>query len=396
MAELTLIEGGLGPVRKAEYVFADASVTDTRLMGVLGLRIHWEKQTAGGQKSDIYQFYYYDVEELGLDTISVFSLKDESELDFATKSCFGGLGAIMWPVSEKEARYLVHHFVDETKKKKQPLPENIDQAKFILDAPAELTEEEAENLQRKMCTMIKSDYGAVNYYLMRLFGKDEEGAALLRVKGAASENFEDVSLPKHASFLKNTIKDFVSESGKSSYISESLVESGDSHYIVVSETEVKDLRISSCRKQSSFKISIQEASMMISRQEYVTVFEIESEMDDFDAAFAIFSNGCTRTGHENGDMYMSFKADNSHAESKDFRLSDDLSALYFVSDYGQFIVAAHSIEDIIEQEKAIAQSGLAPLIRPTSKYNFAQTILYDFALSGETDFDTFVAMVSRN
>ena len=390
MAELKIIAGGLGPALKAEYAFEDASVTDTRLMGVLGLRIHWKNLSAAENSRDVYHFYYYDIEEIGLDSLSVFTLENKEEIEFATTACFGGLGAIMWPISEKEARFLVHQFVEKTVERKQPLPENIDRAKFILDVPADLTEEEHENLERKMCTLIKTDYGVVNYYLMRVFGKDEEGAALLRVKGAPAENFEDVSLPGHASFLKNSIEEFSDEDGRKTYLAESLVESQDSHFIVVSELEVKNSRVAACRIRSSFKISIQEASMMISRQEYVTVYEIVSEMDDFDKDFAVFSVGSTRTEHESGDMFMSFKPDNSHAESPDFRLSDDLAALYFVSDYGQFIVAANSLEDIIAQEKAIAESDLMKHVYAASKYNFAQSILYEFALSAETDFDVFV------
>ena len=391
MSELKLIKGGLEPVGltdKTEYVFCDASVTDTRLMGVLGLRIHWKK-TAESQK-DVYHFYYYDVEELGLDSFSVFELSGEEEILFATKACFGGLGAIMWPISEKEARYLVHLFRDKTLGKKQPLPDNIGLASFILDVPAPLSDTEKENLDRKMCTFVKTDQGIVNYYLMRVFGKDEEGAALLRAKDVPSECFEDVSLPGHASFLRNTVESFEDEDGKVSFLSESLVESSDDHYIVTSEIRLHNNRVISCRKRSSFKISIQEASMMISRQEYVTVYEIVSEMDDFDKAFAVFSVGATRTEHETGDMFMSFRPDNSHAERSDFRLSDDLAALYYVSDYGQFIVAANSLEDIVAQEKAIAESSLKDLVYPTTKYNFAQSVLYEFALSAETDFDYFV------
>ena len=390
MSELRIIEGGLGPARKTEYIFADASVTDTRLMGVLGLRIHWKDTGADDHPRDIYHFYYYDIEEIGLDSLSVFDLECEEEIEFATKACFGGLGAVMWPISEKEARFLVHQFVENTRKRKQPLPDNIDRADFILEVPADLTEEERENLERKMCTLIKTDYGVINYYLMRVFGKDDEGAALLRMKDAPADVFEDVSLPGHASFLKNSVEEFSGEDGRRTYLAESLVESEDTHYISVSELEVRNSRVASCRLRSCFKISIQEASMMISRQEYVTVYEITSEMDDFDKDFAVFSVGSTRTEHESGDMFMSFKPDNSHAESPDFRLSDDLAALYFVSDYGQFIVAANSLEDIIAQEQAIAASDLMKHIYAASKYNFAQSVLYEFALSAETDFDAFV------
>ena len=391
MAGLTLIEGGLGAGIGGSYTFVDGAVTDTRLMGVLGLRLHWIKDQGLGPEQNIYQFYYYDIEEIGLDTFSVFLLDTEDEVATATKSSFGGLGATMWPVTEKQGRYLVCRFVEETKRKGQPLPENIDKARFITDEPPEMTEEEIENLHRRMCTFIKTDYGVVNYYLMRLFGKDPQGAALLRKKGVPEDCFEDVSLPRHATFLRNSIEEFTDERGHRSYLSESLVESFDEHWIVVSEIELLDGRVLSCRKRSAFRISTAEASMMLSRNEYVTVFEILTEdMEPFDQVFDIYSLGMTRTDHETGEMFMEFKADNSHAELQEFNLSDDIEALYYVTDFGQLIVAAYSLESIQSAERRIAKSAVAAVVLPTAKYNFAQSILYEFAVSGYTDFSEFL------
>ena len=392
MANLTVIEGGLGACHGCGYTFVDGAVTDTRLMGVLGLRLHWQKEEEGRGAQNIYHFYYYDIEEIGLDTLSVFVLESETEVEVATKSCFGGLGAVMWPVTEKEGRYLVCRFVEETRKKAQMLPENIEQARFITEDPPVLGETEVENLHRKMCTFIKTEYGIVNYYLMRLFGKDEAGAELLRAKNLPESNFEDVSLPRHSTFLKNSIEVFTDGSGRSSYLSESLVESSDSHWIVVSEIEVSDMRVVSCRKRSAFKVTTTEASMMLSRNEYITVYEIMSEdMDPFDEAFDVFSLGTTRTGHETGDMYMEFKSDNSHAEQKEFMLSDDIQTLYYVTDYGQLIVAAYSLEAIQLAERRIASDPLSAYLMATAKYNFAQSILYEFAVSGYTDFEEFLS-----
>ena len=169
------------------------------------------------------------------------------------------------------------------------------------------------------------------------------------------------------------------------------LEGYDEHWIVVSETEVQDGRVISCRKRSAFKISTAEASMMLSRNEYVTVFEIlTQDMEPFDQVFDIYSLGMTRTDHETGEMFMEFKPDNSHAELKEFNLSDDIEALYYVTDYGQLIVAAYSLEAIQSAERRIAKSPVAAVVLPTAKYNFAQSILYEFAVSGYTDFGEFL------
>ena len=78
------------------------------------------------------------------------------------------------------------------------------------------------------------------------------------------------------------------------------------------------------------------------------------------------------------------------SELKEFNLSDDIEALYYVTDYGQLIVAAYSLEAIQSAEMRIAKSPVAAVVLPTAKYNFAQSILYEFAVSGYTDFGEFL------
>ena len=389
MPEFKILKGGLAAPANSRYVFADAAATDTRLMGVLGLRIHWRDLTDPLDPKDVYHFYYYDIEEIGLDYLQVYEIDNEDDLKLATRRSFGGLGASMWPLSEEESRYLVCSFIEETKRKRQPLPDNVAEASFITDDPPELSAEQIRNLNLKLCTFIATDYGVINYYLMRLFGKDPQGAELLVSRDADPSQLEDVSLDVHATFLKNRIEEFEDESGRS-YLCESLVEGGDSHWIVVSEITLSGGKIKSCAKRSAFRISSAEASMKTTRSEYVTVYEIVSDMDSFDEAFDDLIVGATRTDHETGEMFMAFKPDNSHAEKQEFSLSDDIQALYFVSDYGQMIVGSHDLKDIQDAEHQIVNSALRKKVVPTARYNFVYGIVYDFATSGYIDFDAYL------
>lgn len=400
--QLTLIKGGLDTGSSGEYEYVDGYVTDTRLMGVLGLRLHWRHFPGNMQTpEELYHFYYYDIEEIGLDSLVVSVLETPEDVEHATKASFGGLGAKMVPVSELQARWMVSEFVRETKAKNQPLPSNINAADFIISDSPQLSPGQIRELWLLCCTDITNDYGAVNYYLMRLFGKDAEGSKLLRSGDVSDEAFDDVSLPSHATFLKNTIEEYVAEDGKHSYLSESLVEGSDSHWLVMSEITVEkapegygasgEFRIvTSCRKRSAFRISLPEASMMLSHKEYVTVYEIIAEMDHFDAMFEEIALGTTRTDHDTGIMFMKFKPDNSHALQQVFNLSDDVRTLYYATDYGQLIMASESLEDILISEREIAKSAVGQVVVPTGKYQFAQSLVYDFALSGFTDFEEYL------
>ncbi len=386
MQQFEVLKGGLGS--KPEYSFIDGAVTDTRLMGVLGLRVHFLRHGVEGT-SDFYCFFYYDVEELGLDSVSVYELASEEAVNLATKARFGGLGAVMWPLNEKECRWLVNRFVEKTKELGEPLPENIEFIDFMLEDPPVLEQPEIDRLNGKMCAMLKNDYSVVHYYLMRGFGKDDEGAKLLRSPYSGESAFEDLSLSSHATFLKNTIDEFHNNDGRISYMSQSLVETDRSHYMVTSEIRVEGGKVTEARQKSVFAVSLEEASMLLSRAEYCTVYSILIPMEDFDIDFAIFSIGTTRSSHENGDMYMEFKADNEHVNNRIFNLYDDIQTLFYVSDYGELVVAAYTLEDISDAERRI-QLQLASDVQLTVKMQFAHSVLYDFAQSEFTSFSQFV------
>ena len=140
--ELKLIRGGKD-YDAAVYKFAGGRVTDTRLMGVLGLHLHWINILPESETPvHLHQFYYYDIEEIGLDSVKIFDFSDEASSMLAEKQCFGGLGAEMVPVNEREARYLVQFFVNETKKRNLPIPIEEEQISFITNDPVTLSEEE--------------------------------------------------------------------------------------------------------------------------------------------------------------------------------------------------------------------------------------------------------------
>ncbi|MDO5331322.1 MAG: hypothetical protein Q4E99_01465 [Bacillota bacterium] len=392
MAEFKILKGGLNDY--PTYSFIDAFVTDTRLMGVLGLRVHWLVTPPNPADirniKDIYHFYYYDLEELGLDSLKIFELADEDAVALATRSCFGGLGANMMRVSEKEARYLINYFIDDTIKKNEELPKALSLAKFVTEEKPVLTDAELSNLNYKMCTGIRTNYGVVNYYLMRSFGRDFEGAGFLISDSAKPEDLDLIALPTQATFLQNTIEDFINIDGSTSYLCESVVQSEDGYFMVTSEVKVAGKRITFAKKKSEFKISLEEASMILCRGEYVTVYKILADMEDFDVDFASFSIGTTRTEHESGDMYMDFNPNNDHVEESVFRLNADLHALYYITDEGELLIGTYNIDDMANVEERIQDSIVAVDTILIGRMQFPTEILYEFAQSGFGSFEEFL------
>ena len=125
-----VLPGGRSEHLFSDYRFVSGEVTDTRLMGVLGMHLHWELPYPTAEPN-LHQYYYYDIEELGLETFRTYAGDDPVAVDLACKKLFGGLGARMNPITEREGRYLASHFISETKRKKQALPEEVIGLEFL-------------------------------------------------------------------------------------------------------------------------------------------------------------------------------------------------------------------------------------------------------------------------
>ena len=117
----TLIKGG-NESGFEQRRFVSAEITDTRLMGVVGLHIHWEVKEAGDWNG-FHQFFYFDAEEYGLDSYRSYRGEDEDEVENIIDSMFGGLGGKMVALTEREALFLVHDCVRDAKMMGLRLPE---------------------------------------------------------------------------------------------------------------------------------------------------------------------------------------------------------------------------------------------------------------------------------
>ena len=388
---ITMLKGGLDPSNTARYKFISGVVSDTRLMGVVAMHLIFEDRILTDNPNQ-HQFYYFDYEELGLETLKLLYTNNEKLIEVNEKESFAGLGAQLIELTEDEAYYLANWMIEDTKKKGQPLPTEVRDIEYIKIKARELDAKELEALNKKICVQLRSDYGAVNYYLMRCFGKDYEAAKLVADPNGI---FEDVTPKTHSTFLKNKITVLSETAGAHKvYKCESLieVEQEKKHHLIVSEVEVFKRKVVSVKKISDMKISLYEASLLLAKQEFVSVYKLKEDLIpfDFDDYMVDFTLGMTHNLHETGIMFMDFMPNNDHAEFKTFMLSDDIRALYFMLDSGQLVTAAYSLGSILGAEAKLAQSPLAQYLEITNRYQFPASIIYDFAESGYTDFNQFI------
>lgn len=388
MAErkFTVIKGGaVAALSNNRRRFHSGFITDTRLMGVIGLYIHWELSNTEFV-SDFHQFFYFDAEEYGFETYKSLLGSDTEALTIMEQALIGGLGGSKVNVNEREAVFLVQKYVAMNEALSLPLPEGRNEFSFLLTDPITLTESENEILIDKLCTPIVSEYQLINYFLMRVFGRDFEAAAYL-----ALDDFSLDILPEEvgATLCKNSIEEFFDESG-CSYLCESLIEYDGKYKLVVSEIYLEEGKVSGTKKRSAFLVTSAEAAMLLNHPEFITVYEILTEMDDFLRRFASLSTNSMQTIHENGRLYLEFNKNNDHVNKKIFRLNEDIHGLYFATDFGQLIIATYSLSEIHEIEKTLSKSEISTCIIPTAKYEFKEPILYEFIQSDFDDFSDFL------
>lgn len=387
-----VIKGGINvATEEKEKRFVSAFATDTRLMGVVVLYAHWELED-DDYSPDFHQFFYFDAEEFGLESYKSLVGDDIAALTLIEQALLGGLGGNKTELNEMELRFLLCHFASINQKLALKLPEGKNEYQFLLDESKleDMATSEKRAAIKKICAPIVSDYQLINYYLMRIFAKDEEGAEYL-VTGY--DIFPEIEEVKPCTLCKNSIDEFVDEHG-SSYLCESLIECDKKYKIILTEIFVTELKIAKVIKRKSFTVSSAEAAMMLNRPEFVTIYEILTDPEDFELQFSAFSNASLQTMHENGKLSLQFKKNNDHVNKQVFRLNDDIHGLFYITDMGQFVLAAYSLSAIHELENSLRKTSLDRYLLPTAKYEFKEPILYEFIQSDFDDFTDFIESLS--
>lgn len=387
-SDLKVLRGGLlDTAITSRKDFVSAYVTNTRLMGVIGMHIHF-KLPDNEIIQDFHQFFYFDAEECGFETYKSVLGDDTDKIKEIEGSLVGGLGGEKIPLQLEEAKAILHEYVLYNVMKNLPLPEGLPEYRFLLEKDAQLSEPARYILQGKQCVKLESEYELVNYFLMRCFGRDFPAAGWLASSDVELDLFPEFGL---ATFLKNNVKQ---DPEDGCFVSESLVEYNSKYYMTVTSIKVDHMKVHGYEKISCFQISSTEAAMLLARPEYITVYDVTEDMSGFGRTATELTAGAMITKYDSGTLYMMFHPNNKHVNKQEYRLNEDVLGLYFLSDSGQLICAAYSIDDVLKLEWDLVRSPYRKRVTPLDKYQFQESVLYEFIQSGFPYFEEFVAAIS--
>jgi hypothetical protein len=390
MTKLKIIKGGLHhTVKNTKKVFSGAYATNTRLMGVFVLYVHWVLDVPDFG-SNLHQFFYMDAEEFGIESYRGVVGSDFDAINEVEQSMLGGLGGAKVDVSEKEAIYLVQKYAEITKKSGSSLPPGKDEFMFVLSEPVSMTLLEENALFYKLCVRMETNEQVINYFLMRFFAKDTEAVKFLSIRPvslSAAPNTHGETL------CKNTIE-LYTNGDEASFLCESLIENNNRYQLILSELYLEGKRVASFHIRSSFFISTSEAAMLLGRPEYITVYEIIGDMNEIRRSIAKLYAGALQKNQEGGYLFLQFKSNNDHLKESVYRLNDDIRGIFYVTEFGQLIAVAYSLGSISRIEKEL-QVAIGPTIIPTSKYEFKESVFYEFVQGDFTEFSEFMEYLNE-
>lgn len=387
-SNFTLLRGGLlDTANTSRKDFVSAYVTNTRLMGVVAMYIHFALPD-NEHLQDLHQFFYFDAEEYSFETYRSVLGNDREQIQEIEGSMMGGLGAEKVSIDLEEAKFILHEYIRLNYQRKLPLPSGLEEYRFLLETDAALSEPAQYILRAKQCVKPESPYEVVNYFLMRCFGKDFTAAAYLAAPGLELERFPDF---KGGTFLKNSIE---LNQKDGTYTSESLVEFGNQYYVAITSITIENMKVKAYERNSSFKISAPEAAMMLGRCELITVYDIIEDISDFGRCATDLTANAAITKYDSGTLYMMFHPHNKHVNKSEYRLNEDVLGTYFISDGGQLICAAYGIDEVLQMEWDLVRSPYRKKLVPLEKYQFKEPILYEFIQSGFSSFEDFVLAIT--
>ena len=357
--------------------FKIAKVTNSRLMGSLGLIIKWEKE-----EDKFFQYFLLDAEGLGVsDYVSLTNLTEKDDY-IEEERLMGGLGSDRIDLTKDEALLLLKSFVDKNLKYDKELPKNSDEFLSLLNDFN--TNISYESIFNKILKNIDNEVEFINYMVMRFIARDRECLYYFS-KNKDLSNMHITSI--NGTLLKNT----VTKKSNNKFISEAIYEDNDGYYtckIAMSIEKYKNsFELNSIivgERESIFDFEVFDE---ISKEEFICIYNIKNK-EEFLEKFYIENPFLQKSEIDDNSFFTLFKFNNNHIKDNIYVINNDIKSLFYqVND--EFFVSTYSEEDRKNINKILVNNYDEFLTEKEQLY-FEENVLYDFIESGSDDFDDFL------
>lgn len=387
--ELKILKGGrdagnLSGMNADRFQLAEA--TNTRLMGVLGVKVCWKLKSG----DLFYQFFHLDSESYGIDGYESLMNPLAHEVDYIAKHMMGGLGGIFKTISYEELIYLLKWFHALNLKHDEALPDGSDEFEDLLKIPVDLSPLESEHLMKKICEPIESEIHGIHYFLMRLIGGDVTAAKFLTAEECQPE--EDLEI-REGMLLRNEAVCENRFRKRKLCRAESLIDAETGYFLVHTELEVvKDsggYKIRSAKKTREMRISNIEAAFLLKKPEHILVYDIEN-LEAFLMTLKIENPCMMNNMHEGGVLFTRFNPHNNHVKEPVYYLNGDVHSLYYITRAEQLVVASFSRNKLREAFEILKSDIYQDMLVFEEEILLQEPVFYEFVNSGmENIYDFF-------
>lgn len=387
-----------------EYRFSSCQATRTRLMGVVALRITWNGIEDTHDR--FIQILHLDYSEYGFDEYQEFecirSSSDYTEnIEAADRlwdnmiRAMGGTIVTIRPEVMLKLIELASPLAAEDIDREYDTRENAD-FRYYTGVRLALMKSVLEDLgvSSAKCSVREAvsaaaplsiaPYEAVNYFLMRLVDRDYDAACFL--SDISREELMRNELAAHGiqTLIRNRIReDSVDENGYGSYRCavttlgrEGYLHSALTVGLCKGNSEVS-FRISELEQGSIVLLSDYESALQVVRKEYITVFEVPDRiLNDFDGDMIDALSGSTPSPAPNGWLFTIYNSDNSHVNSPDYDMEEDVYGYALLSIPGQLILMSHSLVSIASLETSVLSSVYSAAMKLSGRYLLERTPVF--------------------
>jgi len=368
----------------SNYIYKKGYVTNTRLMGVIAMKLYWETEYG----VEYIQFFHLDWEEYGIDGFESLGKANQEDIEILEARIMGGLGGQLVEINKKEAIYLLKEALKLNTANNESLPELLGEYEFLLNTNINMTQDDVQGLWDKMCVKIETEIQLVNYYLMRAIGNDVDGQKYL-----SSSDFDFTPTGKPSTLIKNTVEFSHRDGDKNYYRCEAVIDYDNGYQLLITHLGVKDtnkgLRVDFGEIKNRMKITTIEASFQLKKPEYILVYEI----DEFEDLLEIFDENkpyAMQNVHQSGFLFTEFNPNNEHVKDSVYYLNGDIYAVYYVTTGDQLVVGTFDEKNLKELKRYFRRRMFRDILEFDGEFKIDTPLLYEFVQSGLDDFYDFI------
>jgi len=375
------------------YSFVSAISTRTRLMGVIALKVHWLKTN----KENFIQWFLLDTEDHGIyDYISIVTT-NENEFDLHTDRFMGSLGGIKVNLTEREAIHLIKTYSNMNIKYGQPLPPPSFEYRSIIRTKLIMNKKEQNILSDKIYEKIESPIQLINFFIMRTVGNDEVAKNYLFSEDKCNSCKKFKVVHRSSILLKNNVylvKTFIDSW---IYTVKSVVDTNEGYLKVISTIEVKKLRdefrVTRAKVIDMSEISHDLIVNEIRNIEHLILFKIKFNCH-IESELLKIKPKILKYDFSNGVMLVEYRDNNDHVKEEEYRLSGDLYAIYYITDFDELIICYYKEHDIdgIRNVCDRLSEGLKFIRNVTTK----NSVIYEYARSSNESFSSYLKIITTS